>query len=282
MGIHLIVDSCCDHTPELKKKLGLHVAPLKIQVAGGRQYIDNGEIEVKDLLADMAASKQPASSACPSPEEYARYMRQYDECLVVTLSSKLSGSYNAARNAMEIVREEYPEKRIYIFDSKSASAGELRIALYIKELIDAGKSFDTIVLMTERLISEMRTLFVLEDLSNMVKNGRLNKVSGILASVLSLCPILGDDGKGEIRMVSKARGNKMALNKMVELLKEYTASIAPRSLLMVLAYCNCPTRAEGLKRVILEHCAAFREIITVPTGGLSTMYASNGGIILAY
>lgn len=282
MGIHLIVDSCCDHTPELKEKLGLHVAPLKIQVVGGHQYIDNGEIEVKDLLADMAASKQPASSACPSPEEYARYMRQYEECLVVTLSSKLSGSYNAARNAMEIVREEHPEKRIYIFDSKSASAGELRIALYIKELIDAGKSFDTIVLMTERLISEMRTLFVLEDLSNLVKNGRLNKVSGILASVLSLCPILGDDGKGEIRMVSKARGSKMALNKMVELLKEYTASIAPRSLLMVLAHCNCPARAEGLKRAILEHCAAFREIITVPTGGLSTMYANNGGIILAY
>ncbi len=62
--------------------------------------------------------------------------------------------------------------------------------------------------MTERLISEMRTLFVLEDLSNLVKNGRLNKVSGILASVLSLCPILGDDGKGEIRMVSRRAAAK--------------------------------------------------------------------------
>lgn len=282
MGIHLIVDSCCDHTPELKKTLGLDVAPLKIQTAEGRQYVDNGEMDIRELLADMKASKLPPTSACPSPEEYARYMRQYDECLVITLSSKLSGSYNTARNAMEMVREEFPEKRIYIFDSKSASAGELRIALYVKELIDAGKNFDTIVLMTERLISEMRTLFVLEDLSNLVKNGRLNKVSGILASVLSLCPILGDDGKGEIKMVSKARGNKMALNKLVELVKEYTASVAPRSLLMVLAYCNCPARAEGLKKALLEHCAAFREIVTVPTGGLSTMYASNGGIVLAY
>ena len=112
MGIHLIVDSCCDHTPELKKTLGLDVAPLKIQTAEGRQYVDNGEMDIRELLADMKASKLPPTSACPSPEEYARYMRQYDECLVITLSSKLSGSYNAARNAMEMVREEFPEKRI--------------------------------------------------------------------------------------------------------------------------------------------------------------------------
>lgn len=282
MGIHLIVDSCCDSTPELRENLGFDIAPLKVQIAGGRQYVDAPGIDTRQLIADMKASKEAAASACPAPEDFARYMRAHDECVVITLSSKLSGSYNSARIAMEMVREEFPEKRIYVFDSKSASAGELRIALYIRELIDAGKSFDTVVLMTERFISEMRTLFVLEDLDNLVKNGRLSKVSGILASVLSLCPILGDDGKGDIKMISKARGNRMALNKLVELLREYTASAAPKSIQLVLTYCNCPGRAEGLRKSILEHCAAIRDIVMAPTGGLSTMYANDGGIIVAY
>ena len=83
--------------------------------------------------------------------------------------------------------------------------------------------------MTERLILEMRTLFVLEDLSNLVKNGRLNKVSGILASVSPSAPFSVTTARGRSKMVSKARGNKMARNKLVELVKEYTASVAPRS-----------------------------------------------------
>ena len=155
------------------------------------------------------------------------------------------------------------QKQIHILDSESASAGELRLALYLKELIDAGEDFDTVVEKSTRFMESMRTLFVLEDLGNLVKNGRLNKVSGIVASVLSLCPIMSDDGHGEIRMAAKARGMKQALMKLTSLIAQETAGAAPRSLTLTMAYCNCPERAGLLRGGILESCPAGPQAVQV-------------------
>ena len=282
MGIQIIVDSCCDTTPELRNRIGMLFAPLKVQVADGPQYTDTPALDTRKLLREMKASKQAAGSACPSVEEYAEQMRRCDACIVVTLSGKLSGSYNSARVARDMVLEESPGKQIHILDSESASAGELRLALYLKELIDAGEDFDTVVEKSTRFMESMRTLFVLEDLGNLVKNGRLNKVSGIVASVLSLCPIMSDDGHGEIRMAAKARGMKQALMKLTSLIAQETAFAAPRSLTLTMAYCNCPERAGLLRGGILESCPAVGRVIIVPTGGVSTVYANDGGIIVAY
>ena len=281
MSIKLIIDSCCDTTPELREKLGAVVAPLKINV-GDKTYTDDGSIDVRGLLAEMKASRQAAGSACPSPTEYMELMSDADECFVVTLSDKLSGSYNAARVARSMVLESQPDKKIYVFDSKSASAGELRLALFLRERIDAGDRFEEIVLKAEEFIEQQRTLFVLEDLGNLVKNGRLNKVTGLVASILAMCPIMSDDGNGEIKMAQKVRGLKNALQKLADMIVEQTAGRAKKTVTMVIAYCNCPERAGTLKLELLAKCAALRDIVLVPTGGLSTVYANNGGIVLAF
>lgn len=281
MSIHLIADSCCDLTPELQQTLNMDFAALKIRIDNS-VYVDDGSINIPHLLDEMTSHKEAASSACPSPEDYAQYMRQYDECMVITLSSKLSGSYNAARIARDLVLEEFPNKKIHVFDSLSASAGELRIALFVKSLIDSGENFEAIVMKTTHRINKMRTMFVLEDLGNLVKNGRLNKVTGIVASILSLCPIMSDDGNGEVKMAAKARGMNNALFKMVDMIAESTAGSVKRSITLVLTYCNCPERAGMVKKNILERCQAIKDVIMAPTGGLSTVYANNGGIIVAY
>ena len=282
MSIQLIADSCCDTTPELQQRLGLVKAPLKINIAGGKTYIDDGGVDIPTLIADMKASKAAASSACPSPEEFAELMRPCDECFVVTLSSKLSGSYNAARNARDLVLEDEPGKRIHILDSASASAGETRLALFAQACLDAGNDFDTAVRRAESFAAGMRTLFVLEDLSALVKSGRLNKVSGIVASILSLCPVLGADGHGEIKMVAKARGMQNALRRLTEIVGQETAGAPPRSVMMVLAHCQAEERAESLKMQLKASCPAIGKVLMVPTGILSTMYVGNGGIVVAF
>lgn len=281
MSIHMIVDSCCDTTPELATYLNADIAPLKVKI-GERLFNDDGTSDPKVLLEAMAETKQAATSACPSPEEFAEHMRRYEQCVVVTLSDKLSGSYNAARVAADIIREKAPEKRIHVFNSKSASAGELLLAVKLREHIDAGMDFNALVKTGEHEIEAMRTLFVLEDLGNFVKNGRLSKVSGVVASILSLCPIMGDDGNGEVKMMAKARGNQNALNKLVELVAKITEDKPASSMRMAMCYCNCRERAEKLKANLLEKCSAIREILMAPTACLSTMYANNGGIILAF
>lgn len=282
MSIDIIVDSCCDLSPELRERIHPQVAPLKVFVTGGGEYTDDGSADIPTLIADMAASRKGSTSACPSVEEYAGFMRASDACFVITLSSKLSGSYNAARVAMNMVLETEPEKQIHVFDSESASAGEALLALFLQEKIDEGLSFDEIIPLANARIANMRTLFVLEDLGNFIKNGRLKKVPGMLASILSLCPIMSDDGHGDIKLLLKVRGMQNSLKKLVDTVSEFTSGAAPKSIRMVLAACNCSERAEALKKLFLEKCPAIGEIFQVATGALSSMYANDGGIIVAF
>lgn len=179
MDIQIIVDSCCDLTPALRNLLRVSVASLKIDV-GSIHYVDDERIDTKKLIADMKAYKNAPSTACPSPDEYAALMEKSEESFVVTLSGKLSGSYNAACVGREMVLERSPEKKIHIFDSESASAGETLIALMLRDRIDGGHSFEDIVAEMTAFIARMKTRFVLEDLSNLVKNGRISKVAGLL------------------------------------------------------------------------------------------------------
>lgn len=282
MSIHLILDSCCDLTPDLMERLQPSVAPLSVRLTNGKEYIDDGTVNVSAMLADMEATRQGGSSACPPPDSFAVPMREHEACFVVTLSSKLSGSYNAACMAADMVREEFPDKKIHVFDSESASAGEVQIALLLHEKIEEGLSFEEIIPLADALITEMRTLFVLEDLGNFIRNGRLNKVSGFIATALSLCPIMSDNGHGDIQLAAKVRGIQNSLRRLVDLVAEATEQAAGRSLRLVMGFCNCPERAAALKAALMERCSALREVILVPTGALSSLYANNGGVVIAF
>ena len=281
MNIQLIVDSCCDATPTLKNVLGLRVASLKIDV-GDIHYVDDETMDTARLIADMKAYKGAPATACPSPEEYAALMQQSEASFVVTLSSHLSGSHNAACVGRDMVLERWPEKKIHIFDSESASAGETRIALLLRDLIDSGLSYDEIVAQATAFIATMKTHFVLEDLSHLVKNGRISKFAGFAGTMLNLRPIMGENGHGEIIPLEKVRGTANAMRRLVEIVAEETRDFARASLTMVLSYCNCVDRAQELKKNFLAGCAALKEVIMVPTSGLSTVYADDGGIVVAF
>ena len=117
MAIRLIADSCCDTTPALHKVWKVHLVPFVLRV-GEREFTDNEALDTGTLLEAMEACSTAAGSACPSPEAYAQQMREADESVVVTISSKLSGSYNAAAIARDMVLEESPEKKIALsFDA---------------------------------------------------------------------------------------------------------------------------------------------------------------------
>ncbi len=128
-------------------------------------------------------------------------MAKQPESFVITLSSKLSGSYNAACVGRDIALEADPSLKIHVFDSESASAGETRIALFLRDLIDAGLPFEEIVEKATAFIATMKTHFVLEDLSHLVKNGRISRAAGLIGTVLNIRPIMGENGHGELRRV---------------------------------------------------------------------------------
>ena len=280
--MNILVDSCCDLTPEWLKKTQAKVAPLTITI-DDTHYVDDGTVDIPAYLSAMKESRHPVRSACPSPDLYAKDMVSCEgDCFVVTLSSKLSGSHNAASLGVQLAQEDMPEKKVHVFDSESASAGETYIALMIHDLIAAGKSFEQIVELVEEKIRSMHTLFVLDSLDNLVKNGRISRTVALLANVLSIRLLMSDDGHGAIKNISKARGIKGALGQMVETCRKHTEGLAAASQRLVISYCNCPERARQVRDMIREKCPAIGEIILTPTSALSSMYANDGGIVIAY
>lgn len=278
----ILADSCCDLSPELLKKTQARVAPLTITI-DDTHYVDDGTVDIPPYLAAMKASKNPVRSACPSPNLYAEDIKAADDdCFIITLSSKLSGSHNAAVLGVQLAEEDMPEKKVHVFDSESASAGETYLALMIHDLIAAGKSFEQIVETVEEKIRSMHTLFVLDSLDNLVKNGRISKTVALLANVLSIRLLMSDDGHGSIKNISKARGIKGALTQMVETCRKHTEGLAAASQRLVISYCNCPERARQVRDMIREKCPAIGEIVMTPTSALSSMYANDGGVVIAY
>ena len=278
----ILADSCCDLSPELLKKTQARVAPLTITI-DDKHYVDDGTVDIPPYLAAMKASKNPVRSACPSPDLYAEDIKAADDdCFIITLSSKLSGSHNAAVLGVQLAEEDMPEKKVHVFDSESASAGETYLALMIHDLIAAGKSFEQIVETVEEKIRSMHTLFVLDSLDNLVKNGRISKAVALLANVLSIRLLMSDDGHGAIKNISKARGIKGALTQMVETCRKHTEGLAAASQRLVISYCNCPERARQVRDMIREKCPAIGEIVMTPTSALSSMYANDGGVVIAY
>ena len=278
----ILADSCCDLSPELLKKTQAKISPMTITI-DDTHYVDDGTVDIPPYLAAMKASKNPVRSACPSPDLYAEDIRATEgDCFIVTLSAKLSGSHNAASLGVQLAQEDLPEKKVHVFDSESASAGETYIALMIHDLIAAGKSFEQIVELVEEKIRSMHTLFVLDSLDNLVKNGRISRTVALLANVLSIRLLMSDDGHGAIKNISKARGIKGALGQMVETCRKHTEGLAAASQRLVISYCNCPERARQVRDMIREKCPAIGEIILTPTSALSSMYANDGGIVIAY
>lgn len=278
----ILADSCCDLSPELLKKTQAKIAPLTITI-DDTHYVDDGTVDIPPYLAAMKASKNPVRSACPSPDLYAEDIKAADDdCFIITLSSKLSGSHNAAVLGVQLAEEDMPEKKVHVFDSESASAGETYLALMIHDLIAAGKSFEQIVETVEEKIRSMHTLFVLDSLDNLVKNGRISKTVALLANVLSIRLLMSDDGHGAIKNISKARGIKGALTQMVETCRKHTEGLAAASQRLVISYCNCPERARQVRDMIRAKCPAIGEIVMTPTSALSSMYANDGGVVIAY
>lgn len=278
MKYRIVADSCCDLTDKMKEELNCRLVPLSITV-DNLTFVDRN-LDTKILLEAIELSKNAPKTACPSPDEYVKAMGDDPEEAVfaVTLSSKLSGSYNSAALARSLLKEEHPDKKIYIFDSMSASAGETLVAHTIEKLAKLGSTFEEIVTKTEDFIRGMKTYFVIESLETLIKAGRVSRFKGAMAAMLSFRPIMSSDGAGSIKLYENIRGTFNALTRLAEIVA--IQCVGKESL--VIAHCNNPDRAQFLKEKIIKNGARLKDIFIVETAGLSTTYANNGGIVLAF
>lgn len=276
MSYKIVVDSCCELPEELLNDPRFERIPLGLEV-GEYQILDDENFNQGEFLRKVAEYPKCPKSACPSPERFMEaYHEAVDHVYAVTLSSHLSGSYNSAKLGAELFWEKYGEKQIHVVDSESASGGETQIALKLMELEEEGLSFEEIVKRIEGFRDSIHTYFVLDNLETLRKNGRLSGVKALVASTLSIKPVMGGD-KGQIVQRSQTIGMKKALSKLADLAITEAAKSEERRL--IITHCNAPSRAETVKNLITDKIK-FKECIIMDTRGVSSMYANDGGVIV--
>ena len=278
MSYLILCDSCTDFTDALEKDPHFVRIPLTLHV-GEEDIIDDETFDQASFLKKVAEYPDASKSSCPSPEKFMDYFEKADEIYIVTLSSHLSGSFNSAELAKSMYLEKHPDKKIHVFDSKSASAGQSLIALEIQKRAINGLPFEQIVNEVTDFLNTMGTKFVLETLEVLRKNGRLSNVTAMLVNALNIKLVMTSDGNGEIAKTSQARGMKKAIQKMAEAIKE--DAVDPENRTLFISYCNNKERAEFVKDAILS-VLPFKDVLIAPTGGVSSLYAADGGIVVCY
>lgn len=277
MSYVIVVDSCGELTEEMKKDGHFVSAPLTMQL-DGCEFVDDETFDQADFLKRVDASPNCPKSACPSPEFYQKaYDAGADHVYAVTLSAELSGSYNSAQLGMRLFLEEHPEKKAYVFNSRSASIGETLIALKIQECEEAGMAFEEVVDTVEEYIAGQVTWFVLENLDTLRKNGRLSNLKAMVATALKIKPVMVSTPEGNIAQLDQARGINKALIKMVNNIVQ-TVEHSEKKILAI-SHCNCKERALMVRDALLEKLRV-KDVFVVDTAGISTMYANDGGIIV--
>ncbi len=277
MNYKIVVDSCCDLTEELKADSHFQVIPLTLQV-GDAVIADDEQFDQAAYLELVRTTPECPKTACPSPEAFKEaYDCDADAVFVVTLSQHLSGTYNSAVLGRTLYLEEKGNKQIAVFSSDSAAVGEVKIALKIRELAEAGKTFAEIVREVSAFRDNMKTYFVLETLDYLKKNGRLTGLQAIFATVLNIKPVMGAD-KGVIIKLDQARGIDKALTKMSQWVAKEAKEAENK--ILAIAHTNCPERARKVKEQICR-LIKVKDVYIVDTAGVSTTYAGDGGVIIA-
>lgn len=278
MSYKVVIDSCGELLDEWKQDPRFESVALTLSV-DGVNIIDDETFDQADFLKRVAECPECPKSACPSPE---RYMRAFDceaeHVYAVTLSAELSGSYNSAVLGKNLLQEDHLDRQIHIFNSKSASVGQTLIAMKIQECEEAGLPFEQVIETVDAYIEQQHTFFVLDNLETLRKNGRLSKVKALVASALKIKPVMGSTEEGAIYQLDQARGINKALVKMAQAIVEKTADSEQK--VLAISHCNCHERAILLKNA-LEERMPMKKIVILDTAGVSSMYANDGGVIVA-
>ena len=280
MTWNIVSDSSCDLRMASfeSDRVRFETVPLRLQV-GEREFLDNDDLVVPDLLDAMNQEKTASSTACPSPAAFARAFEAGDCTVCFTISANLSGTYNAAVMGREMALEAHPEKKICVIDSK-ATAGAMvlltrrAIALIREHGDDAEAVFDELRLHQAAL----RTCFTLECFDNLIKNGRMRPLVGTLLKSLGIHVIADATPQGTIHVADKARGEAKTYKAITALMKDSKDCTGAE---VVISHCENLTGAMKLKEQI-QAALPVKSVDILPCRGLTSFYAMEKGLIVGY
>ena len=273
MKYKIVCDSSCDLNKDYIKDIdvGFDIVPLSINI-DFENFIDDDMLDINYMLSKMKRSNNPGKSACPSPLAFTKSYLGAEYVFVVTISSKLSGSFNSA-----YLGSIDTSNKVHVIDSKGTSGMLVLIVDKLYELIKEGLSFEEIKNKIDEFQKTINLFFVLDKFDNLVKNGRMSKIAAIVATTLFIKPLcIAEDG--QISIYEKHRTMKSSLIKLVNNIKDKCNDYSGKC---IISHCQNEENANFVKKLILEKYN-FKDVLVIPMKGLCSFYALENGIIVSF
>ncbi len=251
-------------------------AALKI-ITDKKEYVDNILLDVEQMANELLSYSGKSSTACPSAGDWLDAFGDAQNIFCVTITSGLSGSYNAACVAKETYQSQYPDRNVFVLDSLSAGPELWLLIEKLKEYILAGQSFDEVCENIKKYSKKTGLLFILESMRNLANNGRVSPLAAKAAGILGIRAVGKASDVGTLELLKKCRGEKKAFAEIIECLEKFGYKNGK----IRISHCSNFEGAVNLKNIILEK---FKNVSVEigKLGGLCSFYAEKGGILIGF
>ncbi len=271
----IVADSSADLI-NFRANIPFKSVPLKI-IAGEKEYVDDKNLDIKDMVEYLEKYKNKTSTACPSIQNYLDAFSGSKNIICVTITGTLSGSYNSACIARDEYIKEHPDSNIFVINSLSAGPELKLIVEKALELNSQGFEFQQMCCELEKYIKTTGLVFSLECLNNLARNGRVNPVVAKAAGLLGIRIVGKASEVGDLKPLDKPRGEERAYNKLYDRM----VSEGYNGGKVRIDHCYNEKGANTLKKLILkEHKNA--DVKVDITYGLCSFYAENGGMLVGF
>ena len=250
--------------------------PLKI-ITREKEYIDDAGLDVAQMVADLKAYKGSSGTSCPNMHEWLEAFGDAEGVFAITITSSLSGSYNAAQQAAQEYVSEHPQRKACVLDSLSAGPELRLIAERVREGIDAGMCFEEIEADTRSYMTHTHTIFALQSLNNLARNGRVSLAVAKIAGVLGIWVVGRGSDEGTLQQEHKCRGEKRALDAIYADMKKRGFHGGK----VRISHCLNAGAADQLRQMIEAEYPGC-DLQVEPTTALCSFYAEQGGLIIGY
>ena len=267
-----------DSTSNIVKleKVSFESVPLKIRV-GEKEYVDNESTDVAEMVNHLKSYKGKSTTACPSPDEYAEAFKGAERIFCITITSNLSGSYNAARIAKEEFESENPDKKVFVIDSLSTGPEMALIIEKLEELIVSGMEYDAICEEITNYCKTTHLYFSLESLKNFANNGRVSPAVAKITGILGIRLVGKASDEGTLQPTDKCRGEKRA----IEAVYKNLLSNGYNGGKVIIAHCENENASVILKDKILAEFPGS-DVKIMENRALCSYYAEIGGFLVGF
>lgn len=273
--------SCCS-TADLSKEhfLNRNIKYLcfSYELDGERYSDDLGETMSLDDFYKAMENGAGTKTSQPNVAEYEEYFETFlkdgKDVLHLCLSSGISGAYNSASVAGNMLAEKYPDRKIYVVDSLAAASGFGLIMDDLADMRDAGKSVDEVHDWIEANKLKMNHWVATTELKYLVRGGRLSKTAGTVAGILNICPIIEVDVNGKLQSRQKVRGKKKAVEELVKMMEQHAENGTEYSGKCYISHSACMEEAQALNKLIESK---FPNLKAIEIDNIGTVIGSHTG-----